>query len=114
MTDCVRSTEKALGKKLASLNVDGGACQSDFLMQFQADMFGFPLNRPTQIEMTALGAAYAGGIAVGFWTLDEVTKFWKLDRTFEPKMSEDERESRYAQWLRAVSRAKDWADKTKP
>lgn len=115
MTDCIRATEDALGKKLASLNLDGGACQSDFMMQFQADMFGFPLNRPKQIEMTALGAAYAGGIGVGFWAdLDAVSNFWQLDRTFEPKMGEDERETRYSQWLRAVSRAKDWADTSKP
>lgn len=114
LTDCIRATEKTLGRKLNSLNLDGGACQCDFMMQFQADMFGFPLNRPTQIEMTALGAAYAGGIAIGFWTMDEVSKFWKLDRTFEPRMSEDEREERYAQWQRAVSRAKGWADRSKP
>jgi glycerol kinase len=115
MTDCIRATEKALGKKLASLNVDGGACQADFMMQFQADMFGFPLHRPKQIEMTALGATYAGGIGVGFWPdMDYVRKFWQLDRTFEPKMSEDEREERYAQWLRAIRRARDWADKSKP
>lgn len=115
MTDCVRATEKALGKKLASLNLDGGACQCDFMMQFQADMFGFPLNRPKQIEMTVLGAAYAAGIAVGIWPdMEYIRKFWELDRTFEPKMSVDEREERYAQWLRAVRRAKDWADKSKP
>lgn len=99
------------GKKAQSLRVDGGATQSDFLMQFQADILGIPVERPSVTEMAARGAAYLAGLGVGFWkNKEEVAQHWKLDRVFEPTMSEDQRERLYAGWQKAVERAKDWED----
>ncbi len=95
---------------LDTLRVDGGAVVNDFLMQFQADILGVPVQRPTVIETTALGAAYLAGLAIGFWrSQDEIGDQWQLERTFEPAMSADRRESLYSGWQRAVERARDWA-----
>ncbi len=94
-----------------TMRVDGGASANDFLMQFQADILGAAVERPTVAETTALGAAYLAGLATGYWSgLDEIRGAWKLDRRFEPRMSEDERESRYAGWNEAVSRVRGWSD----
>ena len=98
------------GKQAASLRVDGGATQSDFLMQFQADILGIPIERPSVTEMTARGAAYLAGLGVGFWQdKAEIAQQWKLDRTFEPTMSQDQRDSLYAGWQEAVKRSFGWA-----
>ncbi len=95
---------------LDTLRVDGGAVVNDFLMQFQADILGVPVQRPTVIETTALGAAYLAGLAIGFWrSQDEIGDQWQLERTFEPAMSADRRDSLYSGWQRAVERARDWA-----
>ena len=108
--DNIEATSEALKTPFTSMNADGGAAKSDFLMQMQADILGIPVLRPTELEMTALGAAYAAGLGVGFWKdLDEIKKFWTLDRVFEPQRSADERESLYDGWKRAVVRAFDWA-----
>ena len=108
--DNVIATEEAINKKIVSMNCDGGAAASDFLMQIQADILGVPVMRPTDLEMTALGAAYGSGLGVGFWkSLDEIKSFWKLDRVFEPQISADQREGQYEQWLRAVERSRNWA-----
>ncbi|MBV9710563.1 MAG: glycerol kinase GlpK [Ktedonobacteraceae bacterium] len=94
---------------LKTLRVDGGAVVNNLLMQFQADILGVPVQRPKVAETTALGAAYLAGIAVGFWSgPEEVAKQWAVDRTFEPKMSEDQRETLYANWKRAVERSLHW------
>jgi glycerol kinase len=94
---------------LKTLRVDGGAVVNNLLMQFQADILGVPVQRPKVAETTALGAAYLAGIAVGFWSgPDEVAKQWAIDRTFEPKMSVDQREALYADWKRAVERSMHW------
>jgi glycerol kinase len=83
--------------------------RNDFLMQFQADILGVPVVRPTVIETTALGAAYAAGLAEGVWaSMDELSSNWKVDRRFEPKMSEDQREALFARWRKAVTRTLDW------
>ena len=75
------------GKELSSLRVDGGATKSDFLMQFQADMLGIPVERPKVTEMAALGAAYLAGLGVGYWdSISDLEKHWKLDKRYEPKM----------------------------
>jgi len=94
---------------LRTMRVDGGASANNFLMQFQADILGIPVERPVVAETTALGAAYLAGLATGFWSgLDEIRGAWKLDRRFEPTMSADERDSLYAGWQEAVRRVRGW------
>ena len=89
--------------ELQTLRVDGGAIANDFLAQFQADVLGVPVQRPQQLETTALGAAYLAGLAVGFWqSRDEIAQHWALGRGFAPELSESERERLYADWQRAV------------
>lgn len=108
--DVLECMTKDSGQQLKSLRVDGGATASDFLMQFQADILGIPIEKPVVTEMTALGAAYLAGLGVGFWkNKDEISKQWKLERVFEPNMSEDQKESLYAGWKRAVERSLAWA-----
>jgi glycerol kinase len=80
-------------------------------MQFQADILGVPVVRPVVAETTALGAAYAAGLAVGFWSgLDVLRANWRVDRTWEPTMSPESRERLYRGWLKAVERTFDWVD----
>ncbi len=94
---------------LKTLRVDGGAVVNNLLMQFQADILGVPVQRPKVAETTALGAAYLAGLAVGFWSSEqELTEHWAVDRTFEPQMSKDQRDSLYAGWKRAVERSLGW------
>ncbi|MFN2120763.1 MAG: glycerol kinase GlpK [Anaerolineales bacterium] len=94
---------------LASLKVDGGMVVNDLLMQFQADLLGVPVVRPSVAETTALGAAYAAGLAVGFWkSLDELRAHWRVDKTWEPRMDAARREELYAIWKRAVQRTLGW------
>ncbi|MDR0854554.1 MAG: glycerol kinase GlpK [Clostridiales Family XIII bacterium] len=91
---------------ITTLKVDGGASANNFLMQFQADILGAPVRRPTLIETTALGAAYLAGLAVGYWeSTDEITSNWQLDRTFEPVMEEKVRDELLAGWNTAVAAA---------
>ncbi|WIF93931.1 glycerol kinase GlpK [Caminicella sporogenes] len=97
--------------ELKALKVDGGAVANNFLMQFQADILGVPVDRPEVIETTALGAAYLAGLAVGFWSSkEEIAKKWAIDRTFEANMSEAKREKLYAGWKKAVDRARMWEE----
>jgi glycerol kinase len=97
------------GVDVKTLRVDGGAVVNNLLMQFQADILGVPVQRPKVAETTALGAAYLAGLAVGFWSdAGEVAEQWAIDRTFEPQMSADQRESLYANWKRAVDRSLGW------
>jgi glycerol kinase len=99
------------GVRLEVLKVDGGATVNDTLMQLQADILGVPVVRPVVAETTALGAAYAAGLATGFWTdLDDLRKNWQKDRQWEPRWSADQRDSGYAGWQKAVSRTLDWVD----
>jgi glycerol kinase len=94
---------------LQTLRVDGGACANNFLMQFQSDILGVPVERPKITETTALGAAYLAGLAVGYWkSLDEVSDRWELDRRFEPSMPADRRDELYGNWKRAVERVSNW------
>ena len=95
--------------QVKTLRVDGGAVVNNLLMQFQADILGVPVQRPKVAETTALGAAYLAGLATGFWSsIQEVAEQWAVDRTFEPKMSVDERDKLYANWKRAVERSMHW------
>ena len=96
---------------IAELRVDGGMTGNELLMQFQADILGIPVVRPQIIETTALGAAYAAGLAVGFWSSrDELTALWHEDRRWLPAMDEPERERRLRVWKKAVTRTLDWVD----
>jgi glycerol kinase len=93
------------------LRVDGGMTVNELLMQFQADVLGVPVIRPKVTETTALGAAYAAGLAVGYWKdQDELKERWAEDKRWEPKMDDDEREAGYAKWKKAVQRSLDWED----
>ncbi len=94
-----------------SLKVDGGAVKNNLLCQIQSDALGFPVVRPVVQETTALGAAFAAGLAVGYWKdFDEIRKLWKVDRIFEPQMKEVQREELYSGWQRAVRAALAWAE----
>ncbi|MGH2718099.1 MAG: FGGY family carbohydrate kinase, partial [Actinomycetota bacterium] len=97
------------GLSLTSLKVDGGMVGNEVLMQFQADVLGVPVIRPSVAETTALGSAYAAGLAVGFWSgLDELRANWQLGKRWEPSMDPARVEAEYRQWKKAVSRTLDW------
>ncbi|MEE1621144.1 glycerol kinase GlpK [Zafaria sp. Z1313] len=99
------------GVPLTELRVDGGMVANDALMQFQADLLGVPVVRPRVIETTALGAAYAAGLAVGFWKdLGELEGYWAEDKRWEPVMDPAERDRRLRLWKKAVTRTFDWID----
>ena len=109
--DVVMAMAADSGLTLGSLRVDGGAVVNNFLMQFQADILGVAVQRPAVTETTALGAAYLAGLATGFWhSQEEIARQWQLERSFEPRMSADQRESLYSGWQRAVERARHWAE----
>ena len=94
---------------LKELRVDGGACKNNLLMQTQADILGVPVVRPKVTETTALGAAYLAGLAVGYFdSIEQIARQWKADRTFEPTISADERQSKLARWKEAVERSRRW------
>jgi glycerol kinase len=98
--------------ELTTLKVDGGATVNDFLMQLQADILGVPVVRPTVNETTALGAAYAAGLATGLWSgLDDLKANWSIDRTFAPAWNEEKRAVGYSGWQKAIARTRDWVDK---
>ena len=102
---------KDSGVRLALLKVDGGATVNNLLMQLQADILGVPVVRPVVAETTALGAAYAAGLAAGVWTdLESLRQHWKADRQWEPQWSADQRDTAYAGWTRAVERSFNWVD----
>ncbi|MCA1669033.1 MAG: glycerol kinase GlpK [Thermomicrobia bacterium] len=95
------------GIAVRQLRVDGGMVCNDFLMQFQADILGVPVQRPTVTETTALGAAYLAGLAVGYWhDQEEIAANWAVDRTYEPQMDDAKREDLYAGWQQAVRKAR--------
>lgn len=99
------------GIDLCELRVDGGACANNFLMQFQSDILDVPVERPEIIETTALGAAYLAGLATGFWKDQAaIAEKRKVDRRFQPAMEAEKRQSLYAQWKKAVERARGWAE----
>jgi glycerol kinase len=103
--------EKDSGVKLGSLRVDGGMVQDNLLMQFQADILGVPVVRPKISETTALGAAYAAGLAVGFWdNLEDLKSNWQVSRTWNPQMDEERRQILYKGWLKAVERTFNWVE----
>ncbi len=107
--DVLEAMRADAGLSLPTIRVDGGMVRNDFLMQFQADILNVPVQRPQVTETTALGAAYLAGLAVNYWTSQiEIADKWKVEKTFEPSMSVDQRESLYNGWKRAVERARAW------
>jgi glycerol kinase len=109
--DVVKAMERASGIRLKEIRADGGAVANNFLMQFQSDILGVPVEVPLITETTSLGAAYLAGLAVGFWkSREELDAKWKAARRYEPQMSETERERLHERWLKAVERAKDWEE----
>jgi glycerol kinase len=99
------------GVDLTELKVDGGMTANDALMQFQADILGVPVVRPVVAETTALGAAYAAGLAVGFWdNLDDLRANWQEDKRWEPNLDSEERDRQIRLWKKAVTKSMDWVD----
>lgn len=108
--DVLKAMEEDSGINLKALKVDGGACANNFLMQFQSDILGVPVQRPEVIETTALGAAYLAGLAVGYWKdKEDVAQNWAISRTFEADMAGDKREELVNGWSEAVKRSMAWA-----
>ncbi|ORW11930.1 glycerol kinase [Mycobacterium kyorinense] len=109
--DVVDAMAADSGVRLEVLKVDGGITANDLCMQIQADVLGVDVVRPVVAETTALGAAYAAGLAVGFWAgPDELRANWREDKRWSPSWSDDEREAAYAGWRKAVQRTLDWVD----
>ena len=107
LDEMVRDSKTAIN----TLNVDGGACVSNVMMQFQADILNTKVCRPKNVETTALGAAYLAGLAVGFWkSKEEILERRETDRIFEPEMKEERRTELYQGWKKAVERAKGWSE----
>jgi glycerol kinase len=99
------------GVALTSLKVDGGMVFNDTLMQFQSDVLGVPVVRPTVAETTSLGAAYAAGLAVGFWEkVEDLRENWGKDKEWTPSMDKADVDREYALWKKAVTRTFDWAE----
>ncbi len=108
--DVLDAMTKDSGIDLELLRVDGGASANNLLMQFQSDLLGVEVQRPEIIETTALGAAYLAGLAVDFWSKDDIQDKWQLDRKFTPEMEKDRRENLYAGWIKAVHRSMEWEE----
>jgi glycerol kinase len=109
--DVLEAMQTDAGVTLRTLKVDGGMVANELLMQFQADILGVPVVRPTFTETTALGAAYAAGLAVGFWKdLEALRQHWGVDHIFEPVMAAEKRDGLYRSWKKAVARTFDWTE----
>ena len=104
--ECMREDS---GIELPNLKVDGGACVSDLMLQFQADILNTPIYRPENTESSVTGAAFLAGLATGFWkNRDELRSAWRVEQVFTPGMEKAEREARYEEWKRAVERSRSW------
>ena len=109
--EVLEAMEKDSGVQLKALKVDGGMVYNDLLMQFQSDILNVPVVRPMVAETTALGAAYAAGLAVGYWNnLDDLRANWQIAKTWEPAMDEATRAKLYKGWLKAVQRSMHWLE----
>jgi len=109
--DVVEAMQADSGIALSSLKTDGGMVANNLLMQFQADILDAPVIRPKVTETTALGAAYAAGLAVGFWdNTEDLRANWAVDRTWTPKMARERRDHYYKCWKKAVTRSFGWVD----
>jgi glycerol kinase len=113
VADLLDAMQSDTGKRLKELRVDGGASQSAFLMQFQADVLQMPVVRPAVTETTALGAAYLAGLAVGYWKdIDSLVKQWRVEKVFEPKLPRSQVAELRSRWNAALCRARDWEPHT--
>jgi glycerol kinase len=111
--DIAEAMEADSGVEMTTLRVDGGAVKNNFLCQLQADIIQTDIVRPEVDETTALGSAYAAGLAVGYWdTIDELRDNWQIDREFGPELPDDEADRMYSRWDDAVERSLDWATET--
>lgn len=109
--DVVEAMQEDSGIRLATLKTDGGMVANELLMQFQADILNAPVVRPKMTETTALGAAYAAGLAVGYWAnLEDLRANWGVDKTWEPAMAAETRDKYYRSWKKAVQRSFAWVD----
>jgi glycerol kinase len=109
--EVLEAMEKDSRIQLKALRTDGGMVENDLLMQFQADILNLPVVRPVIKETTALGAAYAAGLAVGFYKdIDDLRANWAVDHTWNPNMDEKTRARLYKSWKKAVTRSFDWTD----
>jgi glycerol kinase len=109
--EVLEAMEKDSEIQLFSLRTDGGMVENELLMQFQSDILNIPVLRPVVKETTALGAAYAAGLAVGFYSnLEDLRQNWAVETTWEPRMDEEQRESLYRGWKKAVTRSFDWVE----
>jgi glycerol kinase len=109
--DVVEAMEQDSGVRLDVLRVDGGVTANELAMQIQADVLGVPVSKPVVAETTALGAAYAAGLAVGFWkSTDELTSNWNEDKRWQPQADETARAKGYRNWKKAVARTLDWVE----
>ena len=109
--DIVKAMEADAGAQTRELRVDGGASMSDYLMQTQADIFGFDIVRPKTVETTALGAAYLAGLATGYWEdIDSIRKQWKIDKTFTPQLPPERVKEMLHYWHKAVHAARHWIE----
>jgi glycerol kinase len=113
--DVVEATRDDTATTLQELRVDGGVTANDLCMQLQADILGVPVSRPVVAETTALGAAYAAGLAIGFWSsTTELRDNWREGRRWLPTWSQERRDAGYAGWHKAVGRTLDWVDVDAP
>jgi glycerol kinase len=109
--DVLAAMQDDAGIALSMLKVDGGAAANGFLMQFQADVLGVPVERPGVGETTAMGAAFLAGLAVGLWhDTDDISALWQRDRRFAPAMAVDQRQRIFREWRRAVQRSRAWME----
>ena len=108
--DVIDAMQRDSGVAIRTLRVDGGMVQNQLLMQFHADLLDVPVIRPRTTEATALGAAYAAGLAVGYWrSTDDLLRNWAAQHTWQPQMGEERRARLIASWRKAVARTFDWA-----
>ena len=107
--DVLEAMQEDSGIELKALKVDGGASANNFLMQFQSDIIGKVVHRPSLVETTALGAAYLAGLAVGFWdSKEDIRQNWNIEKEFTPVMEKDDRNKKHSKWKKAVQRSLEW------
>lgn len=106
--DVLQAMQKDSGIELQALKVDGGACANDYLMQFQADMLGVPVEKPECIESTAMGAAYLAGLEIGLWTKEQILQTKEIEKTFLPYFNNQKREKLYKGWQKALNKSMNW------
>jgi glycerol kinase len=108
--DMFDAMNEDLSRPIQLLRVDGGACKNDLMTQFVADILGIDVERPTDVETTAAGAAYLAGLSIGFWkNLDEIANLRKIDKVFSPRISSERRAELYGGWKRAVDSILHWS-----